>query len=128
MTITTEERQALNRVQNEMNKRLAEMFADFDQSQNTIEAKRAKADPVKHKLSKVFDNASYRYFSGEKDGRGRDLRFCYSCHRNVAGYFLAWREVIGKKEAKRDGWIANRRKQTLIDRQRKLAKQSRDPR
>ena len=128
MTITAEERQALNRVQDEMNKRLAEMFADFEQSQNAVEAKLAKADPVTHKLSKVFDNASYRYFSGGKDGRRREVRFCYSCHRNVAGYFLAWREVIGKKEAKRDGWIANRRKQTLIDRQRKLAKQSRDSR
>jgi hypothetical protein len=110
-----------------ISRRLNEHWASWQRFENDREEAEAKADPVRHKLSKLFDNSNYRYYRS-KDGRGREVRFCYSCHRNVAGYFLAWREVIGKKEAKRDGWIANRRKQTLIDRQRKLAKQSRDPR
>lgn len=109
----------------DISRRLNEHWASWQRFQNEQEEKRAKADPVSNRLSKVFENSNYRFYRA-KDGRGREVRFCYSCHRNVAGYFLAWREVINKDgTGKRDGFIANRRKQTLIDRQRKLAEAKR---
>jgi hypothetical protein len=106
----------------DISKRLNEFWRDMERSSMEREEAAAKADPVKHKLTKVFSGPmNYRYYR-TKDGRGREVRFCYSTVRNVAGYFLAWREVLNKDgTGKRGGWIANRRKQTLIDRQRKLA-------
>lgn len=118
----------LDTLAREISAELNQRWASLTTRLNDQEEAAAKADPVKHKLSKLFENNSYRYY-GAKDGRGREVRFCYSCHRNVAGYFLAWREVVNKDgSGKRDGWIANRRKQTLIERQRDLAKRQRVPR
>ncbi len=63
------------------------------------------------KLSTMFEKPlSYRYVPAGTDGLGRKVWFCWSCHRNVAGYFLGWREVIGKKGTKRDQWLARKAK------------------
>lgn len=91
---------------------------DMEQDSMAAEQRRAEADPVKHKLSRVFPPGrplNYRYYEGGTR-RGRNVRFCWSTSRNVAGYFLAWREVSTKTETKRDQYIANRVKQRLIER------------
>ena len=49
-----------------------------------------------------------RYWRAGRDGLGREVRFCWSSHRNVAGYFLTWREVIGKSGFKRSQFSAHR--------------------
>jgi len=80
----------------------------------------AEADPKAHKLTRVMAKSlSYRWTPAGKDGRGRAVYFCWSCHRNVAGYFLGWREVKGGRVTKRDQWIARkcrRRAQELAHR------------
>jgi len=84
--------------------------------QNGKVAEAAKADPSGHKLTRVFEaGMNYRYISAEKDGRGRAVRYCWSSHRNVAGYFLGWREVVGKKQTKRDMWSARRVRRKVAD-------------
>lgn len=80
-----------------------------------IDVDLAKADPEKHKLTLVFDGPMrWRYFDAGKDGRGWNVRFCWSTTRNAAGYFLSWREVRPPKGSsakfvmKRDQWIARK--------------------
>lgn len=92
----------------ELRRLASELMADIQRSGIEIESKRAAADPAANKLSRVMDNTAYRYWNGGKDGRGRSIRFCWSSHRNVAGYFLGWREVISKKQVKRDRWYARK--------------------
>jgi hypothetical protein len=86
------------------------MFAEFERIADARELREAQADPEAHKLSRSFSSSSaaYRYFRAGKDGRGREVRFAWSSHRNIAGYFLSWREVVGRKETKRDHWSAKK--------------------
>ncbi len=87
---------------------IRELCADFARMNLEREEKAAKADPAKHKLSRILANSGYRFYDGGTNGRGQRVRFCYSSHRNVAGYFLGWREVIGKEAGKRDRWTARK--------------------
>lgn len=58
---------------------------------------RVKADP--HNNRKVTftdvgkDSRRYREYI---NGKGQRVRFYRSCHRNIAGYFIIWREVTMK--------------------------------
>lgn len=86
---------------------LGQAFAPLQQR----EVDRAAADPVANKLTRLAapgKDWSYRYVPAGKDGLGRTVRFCWSCHRNAAGYFLTWREVRGKTNGKRDQYAARR--------------------
>ena len=94
---------------------IAGMFADFTRMNREREEAAAKADPAKHKLSRVFEDARYRFYDAGRNGRGQAVRFCYSSHRNVAGYFLGWREVVGKKQTKRDKWTARKSRSAVAD-------------
>lgn len=100
-----------------------DMLRDFERANDDREEAAAKADPVKHKKTKLFRGGlRYRYWPAGKDGRGREIRFAYTTTRNVAGYFLGFREVVKKDGSGfRDDWFAHKRKQTIIDRQEKLA-------
>ena len=65
---------------------------------------------------------SYRFWPAGKDGMGRAVRFCYSVQRNEAGFFLSWKEVIGKKVSKRSMFAGRR----VRAKARELAKARRD--
>jgi hypothetical protein len=81
---------------------MRELWRDIEKVSQEREEREAKADPVKHRLSKLMvGRLRYSYFEG-KNGRGSRVRFCYSTNRNVAGYFLIWREVVTKRQVKRD--------------------------
>ncbi len=96
-----------------------DLLHSFDQMNMEREQKAAKADPIKHKLSRVFDqgvSAAYRYYGGKKNGKGQRVLFCYSVHRNTAGFFLGWREVYMKNgTVKRDRWVSRRVKARCIE-------------
>lgn len=97
---------------------MADMYRDIQQSGMKREEELAKADPRKHRLSRVFPagvKLNYVYYRAGKDGRGRTVDFCHSTNRNVAGYFLAWREVTSAKETKRDRYTASRSKKRVQD-------------
>lgn len=83
---------------------VAKLWREMQQSGWEAEEKRAKADPVKHRLTTVFRKGlQYSYY--EIMLKGRRVRFCYSKHPNVAGYHLIWRETITRKKGgKRDQW------------------------
>lgn len=75
-------------------------------------------DPKKHKLTRMMADgkeSNYRYFQ-TRNGKGQKTLFCWSVHRNAAGYFLGWRETYFKGKgkngqyAKRDKWIARKAK------------------
>lgn len=80
---------------------LAELWAETLQAQFNAEKRKAEADPVKHRLSTVFeDGANYRFYA-TKNARGSTVRFCWSVNRNVAGFYLFWRETGTGKGRKR---------------------------
>lgn len=89
---------------------IASMLRSMQSKSLDVEADAAKSDPVRYKLSTIFAKASYRYVDAGRDGHGRAVRFCWSSHRNVAGYFLGWREVSGKTTTKRLDFYARRQR------------------
>lgn len=99
-------------------KAVQEMFAgllrSFHNDNMKAEERAAEKDPLAHKHSKVFKDSSYRYFQNT-NGRGSRVLFCYSVHRNVAGFFLGWREIHTRKKVKRDMWISRRVKKRCIE-------------
>lgn len=86
-------------------RRLEPMFAEFQQVSREREEREAKADPEKHRLSRVFSGPMrWRYYRA-KDGRGTEVRYCYATTPNVAGYYLVWREKRFKDgRVTRDKW------------------------
>lgn len=78
-------------------------------------SRKALADPEGHSLSKKMANGrtTYRYWGKIKTAR-TVVAYCWSCHRNEAGYFLGWREIYSKDgKSVRDGYIARRCKKRL---------------
>ncbi len=77
-------------------------FEDILRRSRETEVALIEADPNKYKLTRIMGpkGSSYRYFDAGRDGRGWQVRFCYSCWRNAAGYFLSWREIIPPKGSK----------------------------
>jgi hypothetical protein len=99
---------------------ISRMWSDMVREDRRREHEAAKAAPLEHKDSRLFApdvSPHYHYFSIK--GRGRETRYCYSVNRNVAGFYLGWREVVTKTEIRRDMWSSRRVKQRLIDLARK---------
>jgi hypothetical protein len=94
---------------------ISKLWSDIQAEQNSYEAERARENPVKYKKTRVFPSGasmSYRFYR-EKNGRGQEVRYCWSTERNAAGYFLCWREVRGKQAGKRDMWRASKQRQVM---------------
>jgi hypothetical protein len=98
---------------------IREMLLSFEKMNNDREEAAAKREPLKHKTCRLFGagvSASYRYYGGKRNGKGQRVMFCYSVHRNVAGFFLGWREVYMKNgTVKRDRWLARRVKARCVE-------------
>lgn len=91
---------------------IAALLRDFAKNDMEREETRAKANPLAHKLTRVFGagvSTNYRYYTAPTNGKGQRVVFAYSVHRNVAGFFLGWRETYRKNgTVKRDMWLARR--------------------
>jgi hypothetical protein len=75
------------------------------------------ADPVKHKATLHWpegEDPRWRYYE-VKGKRGPLMRYCWTTNRNLAGYFLGFREVIytSKGTGKRDQFVASKRRATV---------------
>lgn len=58
---------------------LQAIMRDMERMSNEEAERRALADPVANKLTKVIKGGlQYRFYSGGKNGRGSIVRFCYS--------------------------------------------------
>lgn len=90
---------------------LASLWQEVEQAGRRKIEEQAKADPLAFKLSRVYPSGvhpRYRYYGELTNGRGQRVRFCWATVPNVAGFFLGWREVIGKRGGKRDRWVSRR--------------------
>ena len=98
---------------------LMSLWQEVVQAGNRRQAEQAKADPLTHKTTRVFDagvSANYRYWGPVKNGKGQKVRFCWACHRNAAGFFLGWRETWMKNGTiKRDRWYSRKVKARAAD-------------
>jgi len=105
-----------------------DLLRSFETMNNEREEAAAKRDPLANKASRLFGagvSPSYRYYGGKKNGKGQRVLFCYSVHRNVAGFFLGWRETYRKNgTVKRDRWVSRRVKARCIDIARSLAEKT----
>lgn len=95
------------------------LILSFNRMNNDREAAAAKANPLANKTTRVFEpgvSTNYRYWGPVKNGKGQKVRFCWSSHRNAAGFFLGWRETWMKNgTVKRDQWLARRVKARAAD-------------
>lgn len=111
-------------------RRIMMFFLEIERDARKTEAMRAKADPKGNRATRVFDpgvHAGYRYYPVKQKGRP-EVRFCYSVNRNAAGYFLVWREVVTRRQVKRDEWDAAANKRVAIAhcrREKRLLEQAR---
>lgn len=109
MTTLTEASKRLNQL-------LGPLFMEMERDRNKAEEVRAKADPLAHKKTRVMANTGYRYWNAGRDGRGSLVLFCWSSHRNVAGFFLGWRQTQYRNgKIKRDMWVSRRRRKRCIE-------------
>ena len=100
--------------------RLVALWVAGQQHFIDAESKRAKADPLAHKLTRVMEDGkppSYRYWRGElTNGKGQRVRFCWTVHRNAAGFYLGFRETWRKNgNTVRDQFVSRRVKARCID-------------
>lgn len=102
----------------------ARMLDDIEDAGRRIAIREAKANPREHKLTRVFDRpATFRFWDTVPRLDGfQTVAFCWSCHRNAAGYFLAWREIATPSTGKvvRDQWKAGKVKARLRERAARL--------
>lgn len=111
-----------------LNAAFADIFRRMERDNLEREEEAAKRNPKAHKLSRVFAKGNrYVYTPAGKSARGATVRFCRSTQRNVAGYFVCWREVetpVKRKRpakvgdlmstTKRDQWTGFRSKKAAI--------------
>jgi len=76
------------------------------------------ADPEGFKFSKKFPKGvTYRCWKGAYKSPRMTVAYCWSCHKNIAGYYLGWRQIYGPdgKIIEKDQWIARRVKKRLAE-------------
>lgn len=91
------------------------MLLEMQLQRLELEAAAVKADPVRHKLTLQFPQGAklnWLYWQVPKKQLPR-VRYCYSTERNLAGYFLCWRETWNGKVGKRDQFAASKRRATV---------------
>lgn len=85
----------------------------------------AEGRTEEHKLYPSFPKGKqYRYYDGGTVD-GVKQRFCYSVHKNAAGYFMTWQECWSSTRAWRIKWRAHKMKKRAISLARGLADESR---
>ena len=91
------------------------LFAKMQQADLKAEEQRALGDPRHHKLSRVFAaGMSYHYLPIGVNRKNQQVSFCWSVHRNVAGYFLSWRQTRQRNGVlRRDRWAARKTRKAV---------------
>lgn len=104
---------------------LANLWREVTQAGYRAEREAAERDPQRYRLSRVMapgKRLSYRYARTLRPTKGRTVRYCWTCNRNVAGFFLGWRETETAGKVKRDQWTARRVKARLAELQTRRTK------
>lgn len=88
------------------------LFKDISIQQQQNRVKAARQNPSKYWLSTLIaDNkpASYRYMVIKRT-QSSEHRWCRSCHKNIAGFYLIWYEIENKRKIKRTCFTAEKTK------------------
>lgn len=98
---------------------LDQLMRDLNELGRKGEILSIKKNPSANKLTRLMgDNpANWRWYKAGKDGWGREVRYAWATKRNMAGYFLGWREIVTKEGIKRDQFFAKRVKKKVIAKQ-----------
>ncbi len=84
--------------------------------------RKALKDPKGSALEWRWDGgeSNYRYWGLIQTPR-KKVAYCWSCNRNIHGYFLGWRQVYDKNgRFVRDQWVARKSRKRLKFRQKRL--------
>lgn len=110
----TQARNILDDAPAPVQKLFRDLWRDIEVANQERAIAAAKADPERHKLSKLIaDHKPAQYFymtesTTRRGRRGRSVRWCWSQHPNVAGYFLSWRQVETSRQVKRTKFKAHK--------------------
>lgn len=90
--------------------RLSQFFNELELADHRRKLKAIEADPKAHRTTTMMGpkGSSYRCVEGEPDHTGRRVLFCWSCWKNAAGFYLAWKEEHGDDCFKRRAFTAHR--------------------
>ena len=93
---------------------LAALSSRMTRALNNQEAELAAREPKIYRNSQLMDGGTgYTYYVDER--RRTHTRWCVSTKKNVAGYYLIWRERINKKgHGTRDKWDSSKDKRELL--------------
>jgi len=84
--------------------KVQDLFADILNRMERTEAKADRDNP----LSRRFEKLTYRYIPSHTTAEGVKVTCCYSCWKNVAGYYLSWVERTGAKGGSRKQYVAHK--------------------
>lgn len=106
----------------EVNAIIFEIWKDIEQADMARIEREAKANPEKHRASSVIERGKptrYHYYEAARTAadirEGRYLRFCYSKHRNVAGFYITWAEVLTGMTGRREGFRGHETKAEAME-------------
>jgi hypothetical protein len=83
------------------------------ETEREIEAENVDRDPEAHKTTRLMENSNYRYWPAKRRTEtGARVSFCYTTHRNRAGYYLSFREVWDQKKGEgfREKFVAHKKR------------------
>lgn len=89
---------------------MSSMMADIQRLSHENAEREAKTNPEKYRDSTVMERGAdtrHRYWDVPDLPKGKSIRFCYTKHRNVAGFYLTWTEIWSGREGYRTnfhGW------------------------
>ena len=110
-------------------KRLRPVLEAMELEAQERERKLVEADPKEHSLTKIMAGKSNylawpakrietkRIVDGQERVHVSEVTFCYATGRNIAGYFLAWRETMDltSLRGKRDRWVSFKKRRVARD-------------
>jgi len=120
----------LTEVRAQLNEMLSSTWADIQRMNNDNIRRASERYPKAYRNCKVMElgkDTAFRYYESKTARRGQLTRWCYSKHRNAAGFYLSWIEVWKGSNGARTAFIGWDTKVAAIDNCRERLKDSRKP-
>lgn len=107
----------------QMPAKMRDLMIDFMRDIERVEMDRAeveaKKDPAAYRDSQIIERGKdtrFHYYSAPKGALpGHRVTFCYSKHRNIAGYYLTWTETWKGDRGRRSNFHGWETKRAAID-------------
>lgn len=88
----------MNQVPESVQTMFAKVFNDLEQMNREREEEAAKANPKAYRNSQTMErgkSTQYHYCKAPGGRKGEQVNFCYTKHKNVAGYYLSFTQILG---------------------------------